>query len=70
MGRTLLGADAIGGGALHGALPGGAVGKEALHLDGDRREEAVAVVGEVAARIVTGIERKITPIEVAGSQIF
>ena len=55
---------------MHGVLPDGAVGKEAFHLDGDRREEAVAVVGEVAARIVTDIERKITTIEVAGSQIF
>ena len=53
---------------MHAVLPSGVESKKALHLDGDRRKETVAVVGEITARVVAGIEREITPIEVAGSQ--
>jgi hypothetical protein len=53
---------------LHTVLPSGVESKEALHLDGDRGEEAVAMIGEITARVIASIEREVAPIEIAGSQ--
>ncbi len=63
-----MGAVAVGGRALHAVLPNEVESKEALHLEGDRREEAVPMIGEITSRVITSIEREVAPIEVAGAQ--
>ncbi len=65
-----MGAVAVGGRALHAVLPSGVESKEALHPDGDRGEETVAMIGEITARVITSIEREVAPIEVEGSQVL
>ena len=61
-------AVAVGDRAMHAVLPSGVESKEALHLDGDRRKETVAVVGKITTRVIASIELEVAPIEVAGSQ--
>jgi hypothetical protein len=66
--RALVGAVAIGGRTLHAVVPSEVESKEALHLEGDRREEAVAMIGEITARVIASIEREVASIEVVGAQ--
>ena len=70
LGRALLGAIAVRCRAVHGILLSEEESKGTLYFHGDRRKEAVAVVGEITTGIMTSVERKITPIEVASFQII